>query len=219
MKFNVKTGKSLRGNTSISIHTYWLAPTHHSEMSCLCHSLQEKWKNNRSNSYDFEKNTNFCVFIIQITQQRIHGKQPVKMKIQTLSLKLKWTRSYNGLVKIKLQESTKTELWQSGSSAASYSKELLSLALEKSQPPLYRLFQSQPRLCFVMYHQACLKDAITFGVFSLWFFLHFVQVTSRVILSYMSRESNTIEQSLLSSQGPGLMWRGRGTVQPCWKSC
>lgn len=44
-----------------------------------------------------------------------------------------------------------------------------------------------------------------FGVFSLWFFLHFVQVNSRVIPSYMSRESNTIEQSLLSSQGPGLL--------------
>lgn len=45
-----------------------------------------------------------------------------------------------------------------------------------------------------MHHQACLRDTVTFGVFNLWFFLYFVQVTSRVILSYMSGESNTIEK-------------------------
>lgn len=45
----------------------------------------EKWKNDKSNSSDFEKNINLCVFIIQVTQQKKHGKQPVKMKIQTLS--------------------------------------------------------------------------------------------------------------------------------------
>lgn len=90
-------------------------------------------------------------------------------------------------------------------------------ALEKSQPLLHSLLQSaQASFCNV---SPSLRDTITFVVFSLWFFLHFVQVTSRVILSYMSRESNTTEPSLLSSQGPGLKRKSRGTAHPWWKSC
>lgn len=90
-------------------------------------------------------------------------------------------------------------------------------ALEKSQPPLHSLLQSaQASFCGV---SPSLRDTITFVVFSLWFFLYFVQVTSRVILSYMSGESNTIGPSLLSSQGPGLEQKSRGTAYLWWKSC
>lgn len=67
------------------IYTHILIATaHHPEMSCLCHSVQEKQKNDTQNPSNFQNKINLCVLIIQVTQQSTHGKQPDKMKIQTL---------------------------------------------------------------------------------------------------------------------------------------
>lgn len=214
MKFNVKTGKSFRGNTSISIHTYWLLQL--TILKCLVFVIPYR-KNKRMihKILLIFKIKLICVYSSSRSHSREHMENSLTKWRYKLFLRCQ-READPTMVSLKLRSKNPPTL--------SYDHQVLELLHAASSSPLFALEKSQPHctacfsLCFVMHLQACLRDTATFGVFSLWFFLHFVQATSRVILSYMGR-------SKIPQKKPTELPRSRSDVEeqgpghPCWKGC